>query len=80
MKTIAFGFIAALALGAASIATPASAAPAPSAAGISQTTDISAARYVVRRTVVRRGPHCTFRTIVTRGPYGKRVKRVRICR
>lgn len=80
MKKIAFGFAAAMALGLASFAAPASAATA-TPAGISSSTDISAARYVVRKTVVRRGPVCTMRTVVRRGPMGRRVvTKTRVCR
>ena len=79
MKKIAFGFAAAMALGLASFAAPASAA-APIPTGFSTSTDISAAR-VVRRTVVRRGPVCTVRTVVRRGPMGRRVvTKTRVCR
>jgi hypothetical protein len=80
LKKIAFGFAAALALGLASFVAPASAAT-PVQAGISTNTDISAARYVVRKTVVRRGPVCTMRTVVRRGPMGRRVvTKARVCR
>ncbi len=86
MKKLVLGFAAALALGLASFAVPASAATA-TPAGISQSTDISAARYVTRRTVVRRGPGyhrgrvCTVRKVVRRGPYGRRVVTTqRVCR
>ena len=79
MKKFAFGFAGALALGLAALAAPASAAT-PVRAGISTSTDISAARYV-RRTVVRRGPVCTMRTVVRRGPMGRRVvTKTRVCR
>ena len=79
MKKIAFGFAGALALGLASFAVPASAA-APAPSGISDSTDVSAAR-VVRRTVIRRGPVCTMRTVVRRGPMGRRVvTKTRVCR
>lgn len=80
MKTIAtFGF-AAIALGLASFAAPASAAT-PVPAGIAESTDISAARYVVRRAVVRRAPVCTVRTVVRRGPMGRKVvTKTRVCR
>ncbi|WP_234820180.1 hypothetical protein [Rhodopseudomonas palustris] len=44
-------------------------------------TDVSAQRYVERRRVIRRGPHCTMRKVVTRGPHGHRVVRTtRVCR
>lgn len=80
MKKLAFGFAAAVALGLASFSAPASAA-APAQAGIAASTDLSAARYVVRRTVVRRGPVCTMRTVVRRGPMGRRiVTKTRVCR
>jgi hypothetical protein len=80
LKKIAFGFAAAMALGLVSFVAPASAAtPAPT--GLSTSTDISAARYVVRKTVVRRGPVCTMRKVVRRGPMGRRVvTKTRICR
>ena len=80
MKTLAFGFAAALALGAASFAAPASAAPiqAPALAGVAHADTTEA--YYVRRSYVRRGPYCTYRTVVTYGPYGKRVRQVRVCR
>ncbi len=80
MKTLAFGFAAAVALGIASFAAPASAAPvrAPAFAGAAHA-DVSQA-YYVRRSYVRRGPYCTWRTVVTYGPYGKTVKKVRVCR
>jgi hypothetical protein len=90
LKKLVLGFAAAAALGIASFAVPASAATS-APAGISQSTDVSAARYVVRRKVVRRGPvyhrgyHrgpvCTVRKIVRRGPYGRRVVTTRrVCR
>ena len=79
MKKIAFGFAATMALGLASFVAPASAAT-PTPAGISASTDVSAAR-VVRRTVIRRGPVCTMRTVVRRGPMGRRVvTKTRVCR
>ena len=84
MKKFAFGFCAVLALGLglASTIAPASAAnPAPSGIAAQHGTDISAARYVVRRSVVRRGPVCTTRTVVRRGPHGRRVvTKSRVCR
>jgi hypothetical protein len=81
LKKIAFGIAAVVALGLASISAPASAAT-PVQAGLASTnTDISAARYVVRRTVVRRGPVCTVRTVIRRGPMGRRVvTKTRVCR
>jgi hypothetical protein len=88
LKKLVLGFAAAVALGVASFAVPASAATATATpAGISQSTDISAARYVTRRTVVRRGPAyhrgrvCTVRKVVRRGAYGRRVVTTqRVCR
>ncbi|MBN8982785.1 MAG: hypothetical protein J0I29_16155 [Rhizobiales bacterium] len=80
MKTLALGFAAALALGIASSAAPASAAPvqAPMLSGAAHLHTTNA--YYARRSYYRRGPVCTWRTVVTYGPYGKRVKRVRVCR
>lgn len=80
MKKIAFGVAAAVLLGLASFSAPASAAPvqAPAVAPI---TDFSAARYVVRKKMVRRGPVCTVRKVVRRGPMGRRVvSTTRVCR
>lgn len=81
MKTTILGAAAAIALGLASFAAPASAAtPAP--AGISQpSTDMSAQRVVRRTTVVRRGPVCSVRVVRTRGPMGRVVvRKTRVCR
>jgi hypothetical protein len=81
VKKIAFGFAAAVVLGLASFSAPASAAaPLPTNVA-APLTDVSAARYVARRTVVRRGPVCTMRTVVRRGPMGRRVvTKTRVCR
>jgi len=75
MKTLALGFAAALALTA-----PASAmTPAPASVAVSHgISGISQVRYV-KRTVVRRGPHCTMRKVVKRGPHGRVVRTVRVC-
>ena len=81
MKTLALGFAAALALGAAAFTAPASAmTPAPVSVAVSHgISGISQVRYV-KRTVVRRGPHCTMRKVVHRGPHGRRVVRTtRVC-
>ncbi|KPF95618.1 hypothetical protein NML43_04820 [Rhodopseudomonas palustris] len=83
MKKIALGVAAALALGFTAFAGPASAAPAAPANSsiVKPMTDVSAQRYVERRRVIRRGPHCTVRKVVTRGPHGHRVVRTsRVCR
>jgi len=80
MKKIAFGFAAALALGLASIAAPASAATVqPAGIASHDATDFSARRVVKR--VIRRGPVCTVRKVVRRGPMGRRVvTKTRVCR
>ena len=80
MKTLALGFAAALALGAAAFTAPASAmTPAPASVAVSHgVSGVSHARYV-KRTVVRRGPHCTMRKVVHRGPHGRVVRTVRVC-
>jgi hypothetical protein len=81
MKALALGFAAALALGAAAFAAPASAmTPVPVGMAVSHgISGISQVRYV-KRTVVRRGPHCTMRKVIKRGPHGRRVVRtVRVC-
>lgn len=83
MKKFAYGFAAVLALGLASLSAPASAVTL-----VQSTTSIAApaleatpAAYVVRRTVVRRGPVCSMRTVVRRGPHGRRVvTKTRVCR
>ena len=77
MKKAALGF-AALALGFAAFAAPASAAPvsvpAASLTGIAHP-------GVIKAYVVHHARHCTMRTVVRRGPYGRRiVNRVRVCR
>jgi hypothetical protein len=80
VKKIVFGVAAAVVLGLASFSGPASAAPVQSGV-IAPITDVSAARYVVRKTVVRRGPVCTVRKVVRRGPMGRRVvSTTRVCR
>lgn len=80
MKKLVLGVAAASLLGLGALATPAVAAPAPSQTA-APLTDVSAQRYVVRKRVIRRGPHCTVRKVVTRGPYGRRVVRTtRVCR
>ena len=83
VKKFAFGFVAAAVMGLSALSAPASAAtvvqsrtvinaPAPVA---------TPAAYVVRRTVVRRGPVCSMRTVVRRGPMGRRVvTKTRVCR
>jgi hypothetical protein len=74
MKKIAFGFAAALVLGFAAFAAPASAAPAAvPAPGLTDIAHPAVTKAYVTRRVVRRGPHCTMRRIVRRGPYGRRV-------
>ena len=81
MKKIAFGFAAALALGLASIAVPASAATSQSAGISAPVTDMSSQRVVRRTTVVRRGPVCSVRVVRTRGPMGRVVvRKTRVCR
>ncbi|MFC0242441.1 hypothetical protein [Rhodopseudomonas telluris] len=83
MKKIALGVAAALALGFSAFSGAASAAPATSTKTtiVKPMTDVSAQRYVERRRVIRRGPHCTVRKVVTRGPHGHRVVRTsRVCR
>lgn len=81
MKKLVLGVAAATLLGLGALATPAAAAaPAPSQTA-APLTDVSAQRYVVRKRVVRRGPHCTVRKVVTRGHHGRRVVRTtRVCR
>ena len=80
MKTLTFGFAAALALGLAAFTAPASAmTPAPGGVAVSHgAPGVTAVRYV-KRTVVRRGPHCVMRKVVQRGPHGRRVVRTRVC-
>ncbi len=74
MKMIATGFAAALVLGFAAFATPASAAPAAvPAPGLTNIAHPAVTKAYVERRVVRRGPHCSVRKIVRRGPYGRRV-------
>lgn len=74
VKKTTLGLAAALVLGFAAFAAPASAAPvaipAPGFTGIAHPGVTKA--YVERR-VIRRGPRCTVRKIVRRGPYGRRV-------
>ncbi|MFT4275413.1 MAG: hypothetical protein QM576_03560 [Rhodopseudomonas sp.] len=80
MKKLVLGVAAATLLGLGALATPAAAAPAPSQTA-APLTDVSAQRYVVRKRVIRRGPHCTVRKVVTRGHHGRRVVRTtRVCR
>ena len=81
LKKIVFGFAAAVALGLASFAVPASAA-VPVQTGIaSNNTDVSAQRHMRRHSMMRRGPVCTVRTVVRRGPMGRRVvTKTRVCR
>lgn len=82
MKKIAFGFAAALALGLATLAAPASAAPAAAPAfGLTNIAHPGVTNAYVTRRVVRRGPHCTVRKVVRRGPYGQRIVTTkRFCR
>ena len=82
MKTLALGFAAALALGAASFAVPASASTSQPATGVNAPmTDMSSQRVVRRTTVIRRGPVCTVRVVRTRGPMGRVVvRKTRVCR
>ncbi|KIZ33461.1 MULTISPECIES: hypothetical protein [Rhodopseudomonas] len=82
MKNIAFGMAAAVLLGLASFAAPASAAPVAAPGMVAAPmTDVSAARRVVRKTVIRRGRVCTMRKVVRRGPMGRRVvTKTRVCR
>jgi hypothetical protein len=91
VKKIAFGIAAAVALGLASLGSPAQAAtPRPAGVAtinsVTTNTDVSAQRYykqrgTVRRGMMRRGPVCTVRKEVRRGPMGRRVVRtVRVCR
>jgi outer membrane lipoprotein-sorting protein len=77
---IAFGVAAAVVFGLASFSALASAA-APVQEVAAPITDVSAARYVVRKTVIRRGgPVCSVRKIVRRGPMGRRVvTTTRVC-
>jgi hypothetical protein len=80
VKKIALGVAAALLLGLGSLSVPASAATPLSVQPAASITDVSAARYMVRKHV-RRGPVCTVRKVVRRGPHGRRVvTRTRICR
>lgn len=81
MKKIAFGVAAAVVFGLASFIAPASAA-APVQEVAAPITDVSAARYVVRKKVIRRGgPVCSVRKVVRRGPMGRRVvTTTRVCR
>ncbi|MBN9008330.1 MAG: hypothetical protein J0H40_23345 [Rhizobiales bacterium] len=80
MKALSLGFAAAFALGVAAFTAPASAmTPAPTTVVSHGISGMSQVRYV-KRTVVRRGPHCTMRRIVHRGPHGRRVVRTqRVC-
>lgn len=83
VKKITLGVAAAVALGFAAFSGAASASPAGPAKTsiVKPMTDVSAQRYVERRRVIRRAPHCTVRKIVTRGPHGHRVVRTsRVCR
>ncbi|HWV96809.1 MAG TPA: hypothetical protein VN130_06660 [Xanthobacteraceae bacterium] len=76
MKKIAFGFAAAVALGLASYAAPASALPAAPGIAAHSPSDVTTVQYRHRHR-----PHCTMKTIVKRGHHGHRVvKRVRVCR
>lgn len=80
MKKTALGFAAALALGLASFAVPASALPV--APGIAtHSSDITTVQYRHGHRHVAPRRVCSFRTVVTRGHHGKRiVKKVRVCR
>ncbi len=81
MKTIALGFAAAVALGLASFAAPASAATSQPVGISAPMTDVSSQVVVRRTTVVRRRPACTVRVVRTRGPMGRVVvRKTRICR
>lgn len=81
-KTIMFA-AAALSLGLASVSAPASATTtAPAGIAANSNTDVSAQRYMERRTVIRRGrPFCETRIERRRGPMGRVVvTKTRICR
>ncbi|MFZ5736909.1 MAG: hypothetical protein ACOY6K_08525 [Pseudomonadota bacterium] len=86
MKKLVLGVAAATLLGLGALTPAVAAAPAPTQTQTAPLTaapltDVSAQRYVVRKRVVRRGPHCTVRKVVTRGAYGRRVVRTtRVCR
>ena len=74
MNKTTLGLAAALVLGFAAFAAPASAAPvAVPASGFSAVAHPGVTKAYVTRRVIRRGPHCTVRKIVRRGPYGRRV-------
>ena len=81
MKKTTLGLAAALVLGFAAFAAPASAAPvAVPASGFSGIAHPGVTKAYVARRVVRRGPHCTMRTVVRRGPHGRRiVSKTRVC-
>jgi hypothetical protein len=84
LKKLVLGVAAATLLGLGALTPAVAAAPAPTQTApltAAPLTDVSAQRYVVRKRVVRRGPHCTVRKVVTRGAYGRRVVRTtRVCR
>lgn len=74
MKKSSLGLAAALVLGIAAFAAPASAAPvAVPAPGFTHIGHPAVTNAYVTRRVIRRGPRCTVRKIVRRGPYGRRV-------
>lgn len=77
MKITALGFAAAVALGLASFAAPASALPVAPGIAVQSASDVTTVQYRHRH-----HPHCTTRTIVKRSHHGHRrvVKRVRVCR
>lgn len=81
MKTTILGAAAAILLGLASFAAPASAAPVSAGLVAEQPmTDVSA-RRVVRKTIIRPGRVCSVRKVVRRGPMGRRiVTKTRVCR
>jgi len=82
MKKSALGLAAALVLGIAAFAAPASAAPvAVPAPGFTHIGHPAVTNAYVTRRVIRRGPRCTMRTVVRRGPHGRRiVSKTRVCR
>jgi hypothetical protein len=81
VKKTALGFAAALALGLASFAVPASALPVAPGIAAHSSSDITTVQYRHRHRHMARPKVCSFRTVVTRGHHGKRiVKKVRVCR
>ncbi len=85
MKNIALGFAAALALGLASLSTPASAMPLAPTGAVQAASDLITVQHHRGHRHMR--PHmrhrkvCTTRRIVSRGHHGRPIVRhVRVCR